>query len=183
LQNILIKTLQLKKGDEVYFNFTEPIKIAILKSKLSIGKAFNCFYKLPYFDPFFFYCCAEDTLWRLQKFLQYIKYILLEYPPPSFSFIHPYPIPAIVSTDLIFPFTYMCTQNLYYIHPPFPTSLLLPLSPTSSPPQLWPILLTYKTQTTNSYNHEQKTSKACTSTEDDKERKKKLTLKQTLFVI
>jgi hypothetical protein len=28
------------------------------------------------------------------------------------------PLPPIVSSDIIFPFTYMCTQYLYHIHPP-----------------------------------------------------------------
>jgi hypothetical protein len=43
------------------------------------------------------------------------------------------PIPGLVSTDLIFPFTYMCTQYLHYIHPPTPFPHLLPalLVPTS----------------------------------------------------
>jgi hypothetical protein len=39
--------------------------------------------------------------------------------PPLFSFISP-PIPEIVSTGIIFPFIYMCTQYLHYIHPPIP---------------------------------------------------------------
>jgi hypothetical protein len=30
---------------------------------------------------------GEGTLWHLQKFLQYIKYIILKLPPPSFSFL------------------------------------------------------------------------------------------------
>jgi hypothetical protein len=38
-------------------------------------------------------------------------------PPPPFSFIPPPHIPGIVSTEIIFPFTYMCTQYLYHIHP------------------------------------------------------------------
>jgi hypothetical protein len=42
-------------------------------------------------------------------------------------------IPGTVSTGLIFPFTYMCTQNLHPIHPPIPFPHLLPppLVPTS----------------------------------------------------
>jgi hypothetical protein len=44
----------------------------------------------------------------------------------------PPPIPRIVSTDILFPFTYMCTQYLHHIHPltPFPHLLLLPPLPT-----------------------------------------------------
>jgi hypothetical protein len=38
-------------------------------------------------------------------------------PPP--------PIPGTVSTGLIFPFTYMCTQYLHHIHPPTPFPFLL----------------------------------------------------------
>jgi hypothetical protein len=44
----------------------------------------------------------------------------LNLPPPPF-FILPSPIPGTVPIDLIFPFTYMCTQYLHHIHlPPFP---------------------------------------------------------------
>jgi hypothetical protein len=61
------------------------------------------------------------------------KLSYLNSPPQSFSFISPPPIPGIVLTDLVFPFTYMCTQYLHYIHPPTPFPHILsslPLVPT-----------------------------------------------------
>jgi hypothetical protein len=42
-------------------------------------------------------------------------------PPPFFISA---PIPEIVSTGIIFPLTYMCTQYLHYFHPPTPFSQL-----------------------------------------------------------
>jgi hypothetical protein len=36
---------------------------------------------------FFIIVLGGGTSWYLHKFLQYIKYIILEFPPPSFSFI------------------------------------------------------------------------------------------------
>jgi hypothetical protein len=53
-------------------------------------------------------------------------------------------IPGIVSTSLIFPFTYMCTQHLLYIHPPVPFPHHFPLSTGSNTPRqdlFWPSLL------------------------------------------
>jgi hypothetical protein len=40
----------------------------------------------------------------------------------------PLPIPGILSTGLIFPFTYVCTQYLHHVHPltPFPHFLHSP---------------------------------------------------------
>jgi hypothetical protein len=53
--------------------------------------------------------------------------------PQSFSFIFPPTTPGIVSTSLIFPFTYMGSQNLHHIHPPTSFLWILP-TPTGSNP-------------------------------------------------
>jgi hypothetical protein len=43
------------------------------------------------------------------------------------------PFPGIVSTDIIFPFTYMHTQDLHHVHPP-PVPHLLPFPLVPRPP-------------------------------------------------
>jgi hypothetical protein len=53
-----------------------------------------------------YYCCTGGTLWHLQKLLQYI---IVEFTPSITPWSLPSPIPGIVSTCLIFPFSYMNT--------------------------------------------------------------------------
>jgi hypothetical protein len=95
---------------------------------------------------------GRGTFWHLPRFLQYIKYIILEFshPPPTALLYPPppHPIPGTVSKGIIFSFAYMCTYFLHCIHPPttfprhlpYPTSIN-PCTPPSqdlfSPPVLW----------------------------------------------
>jgi hypothetical protein len=57
------------------------------------------------------------TLWHLQRFLQCIKYSILEFTPYTSLLHSPSSIPGTVSTSIIFAFTYMFTYYLHHIHP------------------------------------------------------------------
>jgi hypothetical protein len=70
--------------------------------------------------------CSGSTLWHLQNFLQCNKFIILQFTPSTALFYCPFPIPGMVSSGIIFVFTYKCTH--------FCTILtLLSFFPTTSP--------------------------------------------------
>jgi hypothetical protein len=60
---------------------------------------------------------GEGTLWKLQRFLQCIKNTILEFIPSTDLLYPPPPIPRIVSTGIVFTFTYIYIHFLYYILP------------------------------------------------------------------
>jgi hypothetical protein len=81
---------------------------------------------------YFFYCCAcGGTCGIYESSYRISKILYLNSPLPPFSIILPHSIPGILSTGLICPFTYMCTQYLHHIYIPilFPHLLPLPLVP------------------------------------------------------
>jgi hypothetical protein len=59
-------------------------------------------------------------------FIKFLQYIILKFTSSTILLYLPSPISGTVSTGAIFPFTYMYTQYLLYIHPPMPFPHLLP---------------------------------------------------------
>jgi hypothetical protein len=86
----------------------------------------------------YFYCYAWwGFIVAFSKALKIYQIFLTWIHPLNTSFIFLPPSPGIISTGVIFPFAYMCTQYLHYIRlpTPFPTSFLLPLEPNRPQPQ------------------------------------------------
>jgi hypothetical protein len=77
---------------------------------------------------------SEGTLWHLWNFLQCIKYITFEFTPSTAVLCPPHPHSWIVSTGLISPFTYMCTEYFHHIHLLTPFLHHLPLLTGTKPP-------------------------------------------------
>jgi hypothetical protein len=95
------------------------------------------------FFVFFFYCCAWwGYIVAVTKVLTICQiYHTWIHALHHSSLSSTPPIHVIISTGIIFPFTYMCTQYLYYIHSPTPFSHILPF-PTGTNPQAGPVLPT-----------------------------------------
>jgi hypothetical protein len=77
--------------------------------------------------------CWVGVHWHLQRFLQCINYIILEF---IFSLSPPSPIHGIVTTGIIIAITNICVHFLHCIHPPTLFSQHLP-PPTSATPPHW----------------------------------------------
>jgi hypothetical protein len=71
-------------------DFTDCYKITkFLRQKLE----FTIFpFFLPMDSVLFYIVLSGGTLWHLQKFLEYIKYIILQFTPPLLAFVSPRPL-------------------------------------------------------------------------------------------
>jgi hypothetical protein len=87
------------------------------------------------FFPSFIVVLGRDTLRHLQRFLQCIKYIILEFTPSTVLFHPLFPILRTVSTTLIFPLIYMCTCTIFIL---YAFSYPISLSPLPSPVPTFP---------------------------------------------
>jgi hypothetical protein len=82
-----------------------------------VNKSFSFLFFLKNLRTFFIIVVLGGvTLWHLQKFLQCVKCITLEFGEGVGGGKEDPTISGIVSTGVIFAFTHMCTQFLHYHH-------------------------------------------------------------------
>jgi hypothetical protein len=108
------RNIQKKNFEAICF------RVLILFPSMAITRALSVldswFYSI-FLKIFLLLCWVGGSLWHLQKFLQYNKYIIVKFTRSTILFFPPCPdIPGVGSADIIFPFTYMCTQNLHHTH-------------------------------------------------------------------
>jgi hypothetical protein len=96
------------------------------------------FFSFFFFLSFLLLCSGYIVAFTkvLILYIGYLQYIIVEFTPSIILLYPPSLIPGIVSTGIIFPFTYVCTQYLYYFHLPmlFP-HFFPPPTGTNCPPQ------------------------------------------------
>jgi hypothetical protein len=86
--------------------------------------------------------CWVGYIMAFTKFLTTFQIYHTLFHPLHHSTL-PHPILGTVSTCVIFPFTYMCTQYLHYIYPSFPPPPVVPTPPNPRQDLFYPPVLQF----------------------------------------